>query len=349
MAHKTMIDGTSYEISGGKTLIDGATYSITGGKTLVDGATYGIEFGKPPSKYLTFSSDTLFTLSKAGSITNWDGIIYYSFNAKEWIKWNGRDISSNIIYLCGKNNTKIDTTFKFAPETAKIYCTGDIESLLDYEVVEQGGHPAMAEYCFESLFKNCTGLIQAPSLPATTLAAYCYQAMFYGCTSLTAVPDLPATTLTDKCYYQMFYECTSLTVAPSLSATTLAADCCAYMFFNCRGLTAAPSLSATALADRCYYLMFGYCTSLTAIPSLPATTLADRCYYQMFQGCTSIKLAEWNYNDYPTPYRIPISGNITNEANRPCNMMFVNTGGKFTGTPELNKTYYLHSSNSIVY
>lgn len=48
MAHKTLIDGTLYSISGGKTLEGGTAYSIVGGKTLVDGSAYNIDF---PSKY----------------------------------------------------------------------------------------------------------------------------------------------------------------------------------------------------------------------------------------------------------------------------------------------------------
>lgn len=44
MAHKTLIGGTAYEISGGKTLIGGTAYSIKGGKTLVDGTAYSLSF-----------------------------------------------------------------------------------------------------------------------------------------------------------------------------------------------------------------------------------------------------------------------------------------------------------------
>lgn len=44
MAHKTLIGGTAYEISGGKTLISGTVYDITGGKTLIDGTAYEIGF-----------------------------------------------------------------------------------------------------------------------------------------------------------------------------------------------------------------------------------------------------------------------------------------------------------------
>lgn len=47
MAHKTLISGTVYEISGGKTLIDGTAYSIDKGKTLVGGTAYEVGFAKP--------------------------------------------------------------------------------------------------------------------------------------------------------------------------------------------------------------------------------------------------------------------------------------------------------------
>ena len=42
MAHKTLIDGTSYEISGGKTLVGGTEYGIQGGRTLIGGTGYDI-------------------------------------------------------------------------------------------------------------------------------------------------------------------------------------------------------------------------------------------------------------------------------------------------------------------
>lgn len=47
MAHKTLIGGTSYEISGGRTLVNGTGYSIDKGKTLVGGTVYEVGFGHP--------------------------------------------------------------------------------------------------------------------------------------------------------------------------------------------------------------------------------------------------------------------------------------------------------------
>ena len=45
MAHKTLINGTAYEISGGRTLVNGTGYSIDKGKTLVGGTAYEVGFG----------------------------------------------------------------------------------------------------------------------------------------------------------------------------------------------------------------------------------------------------------------------------------------------------------------
>lgn len=42
MAHKTRINGTNYEIIGGKTLVGGTAYGIKNGKTLVGGTAYEV-------------------------------------------------------------------------------------------------------------------------------------------------------------------------------------------------------------------------------------------------------------------------------------------------------------------
>lgn len=44
MAHKTLVDGTVYEIDKGKTLVNGTGYAIDKGKTLVGGTAYDVGF-----------------------------------------------------------------------------------------------------------------------------------------------------------------------------------------------------------------------------------------------------------------------------------------------------------------
>lgn len=51
MAHKTLISGTAYDITGGKTLVSGTSYSVKNGKVLIGGTAYDISFKKqyPPN------------------------------------------------------------------------------------------------------------------------------------------------------------------------------------------------------------------------------------------------------------------------------------------------------------
>ena len=113
-----------------------------------------------------------------------------------------------------------------------IKADGNIQFLLE----NTGTKMDVPEYCYYSIFQNCTSLTQAPALPATTLASSCYFNMFYLCTSLTKAPALPATTLFYQCYSNMFQGCTSLTQAPALPATELANYCYLCMFYDCTNL-----------------------------------------------------------------------------------------------------------------
>ena len=280
----------------------------------------------PPS-YLSFIGNEDFTLKTGNTTKNWDGMLEYSTDTTTWNTWDGTEISSagSKLYLRGTGNTKItgkspDYRFVFTGTSVlKIVCEGNIENLLDYETVSAGGHPTMTDYCYTGIFDGCTSLTTAPELPATTLAANCYRGMFKDCTNLTTAPQLPATTLAVECYAYMFEGCTSLTTAPKLPTTTLAYSCYEGMFYGC--------------------------TSLTTVPELPATELVYSCYYTMFSGCTKFKLSATKTGEYQTAYRIPKSGTGTTATNALLNM-FANTGGTFTGTPEINTTYY--TSNTVV-
>lgn len=150
-----------------------------------------------------------------------------------------------------------------------------------------------------------------------------------------------------NCYRNMFRECTSLTQAPALPATTLNGYCYRGMFRDCTGLTQAPALPATTLNISCYQSMFEGCTGLTQAPELPATMLAIDCYRSMFRGCTGLKLSTTQTGEYTVAYRIPTTGTGTTASNALTNM-FAATGGTFTGTPEINTTYYLSNTNTIV-
>ena len=314
----------------------------------------------PPIPYLTFSSPSSFTLRVNDTTKHWDGTLEYSTDTSTWSTWDGTTTlssatsgSDNVLYMRGTGNTVITGNkleYRWVLTGTDISCIGNIENLLDYATVESGAHPTMAVFCYSSMFYGCTSLTQAPELPTTTLTNGCYQSMFRGCTSLTQAPALPATTLTDYCYYRMFYGCTALTQAPALPANTLALGCYFDMFRGCTALAQAPALPATTLANNCYDSMFRGCTNLTTVPALPATTLVSNCYYSMFENCTSLKLSSTQTGEYTVAYRIPTTGTGTTATNATnvLSYMFTSTGGTFTGTPEINTTYYLSNTNTVV-
>ena len=280
--------------------------------------------------YLTFSSPNEFTLKVSDETKHWDGTLEYFASNEIWTIWDGSTLSAvyngseYVLYLRGIGNSVITGNsfmFNWNLDGINIKCIGNIENLLDYATVESGNHPNMADYCYNAMFNGSASLIQAPTLPATTLTKSCYAFMFTGCTSLTETPALPAITLAERCYLSMFNDCTSLVKIPVLPATELACDCYGYMFDGC--------------------------ASLTKIPALPATTLAEDCYAFMFNGCASLKLSTTKTDEYIQEYRIPSSGNGVT-AIRAMQDMFSHTGGTFTGTPSINTTYYLSSNNMIV-
>lgn len=71
MSHKTLVNGTVYEVGGGKTLIDGVAYSIDKGKTLVGGTAY--EVGFVPPLTVTITHNNLKGASGVTAYISWDG------------------------------------------------------------------------------------------------------------------------------------------------------------------------------------------------------------------------------------------------------------------------------------
>ena len=293
-------------------------YTGTGAQCTVTAAintTYCLTFTKTGSD---------FTLRVSGSTKTWNGTIEWSNGTSLWAKFNGdTTLTSNSgkLYLRGKYNTRYTHSAirnELVLSGSAISCSGNVETLLDYQTVMNGSHPSMDAYCFYSLFRSCTALASAPTLPATSLSPYCYAYMFYGCTSLASAPSLPATDLSDanNCYDGMFWGCSSLTTSPALPATTLSKEC--------------------------YITMFYQCAALSTIANLPATALKENCYRFMYGQCPSVKLSTSSGTGYSYSYRVPKSGTGTT-ATGATEYMFTGTGGSFTGTPSINTTYYINN------
>ena len=64
-----------------------------------------------------------------------------------------------------------------------VAASGDITSLRRFDLIQT----PIVDYCYYSMFQDCTGLTSAPELPATTLANHCYHSMFQDCTGLALI------------------------------------------------------------------------------------------------------------------------------------------------------------------
>ena len=290
-------------------------YSAGWNAGYVSGYTDGSSSGSPiPTSGFEGMYFTINAL--ADGTMRWDVDVQYRLNDGAWTNWPGslelkRD---DVISFKGTNTTYNDKQIKtnffydvYGNSMSLLYGDNfENQTVLGseyvfYRLFYQGlvtnaknlilPATTLSNNCYNTMFRDCVGLVSAPALPATTLKLNCYQMMFQGCYSLATAPALPATTLASYCYDNMFYRCTALTSAPSLPATTLAARCYQYMFANCTALTTAPVLPATTLAQSCYAYMFAGCSSLASAPALPATTLATYCYTYMFQNCTGLTAA----------------------------------------------------------
>ena len=192
---------------------------------------------------LEFSSANPFSISAP---KNWDGKLEYT-NGSGWKMWDGSAIASgeiennHYIYLRGTGNSKITGTtsssVKWSIIGTNIACNGDIDLLLDYSTVKSGNRPAMASYCYSSMFQGCTSLTAAPSLPATTLANNCYNSMFYLCTKIKLSTTASGT-------YTKSYR------IPKNGTGTTASGALVYMFGNTGGtFNGAPKINTTYYLD----------------------------------------------------------------------------------------------------
>lgn len=124
-------------------------------------------------------------------------------------------------------------------DTTAIFCTGDINTLLDYQYPPD---TITEPYCFANMFLNQTSLVSAPRLPSIEISDYCYYKMFQGCTSLTLSPDLPARKVPDSAYEQMFMGCEQLTTPPQINGRSFNSRSCFEMFNGDTNLNRVPEM-----------------------------------------------------------------------------------------------------------
>ena len=84
MAHKTLVNGTAYEVKGGKCLVNGTSYSIKKGRTLINGTGEDIVFSSVSPILDENDWTTIREVSDAGQGSN-----YWSIGDRKAITLNG--------------------------------------------------------------------------------------------------------------------------------------------------------------------------------------------------------------------------------------------------------------------
>ena len=118
-------------------------------------------------------------------IKSFDGVNWEDYSVGEVI-----DLPSvgDFVYLAageGGNETFSSSTSNYHKFVINghVAASGDITSLISFDLE----HTTLANFCYNGMFRGCTGLTSAPELPATTLANACYNSMFYGCVQLSLI------------------------------------------------------------------------------------------------------------------------------------------------------------------
>ena len=171
----------------------------------------------PGVEYLKLEGTDSFTLDV---FYTWDGTLEFSNDGGT--TWTDASLyadnsiasgTNNTLVFRGTNNTcfwdDVDShrPFFLNMSSGDLTVSGNIETIMDYQTVIAGNHPAMGNYCFNKFFSSWTRLrdIQDLKMPYN-MASYGCAEMFASCSNLYSLPRiLPATTLANYCYYEMFY------------------------------------------------------------------------------------------------------------------------------------------------
>ena len=263
---------------------------------------------EPQEAYLTFSSPTSFTLSKVNGTKNWDGILEWSTDANIWAEWNGSSVLS-----AARHDGKYQLLLR---GTSNTIITGYPSQSSEWSRVGfmLSGSQVSCEGNAECLLDYQTVAIGRHP----TMGLGCFSHLFWQNTALVQAPDLLSPTVSRFGYWATFGRCTNLTKHPKIDAVNLSRSCFYYMFSQ---------------------------SGVNSLTALKATALPETCYNGMYNGCTAIRLSTTQGGVYQTPYQIPFSGIGTLSTNS-LNNMFTGTGGTFTGTPDINTTYY--TANEVI-
>ena len=160
MAHKTLVNGTAYEVKGGKCLVNGTAYSIKKGRTLIGGTGYDITFGP----VIPVKGD-LITMNLDGTSRLYRVLSVNGNVCKVLGMWD--DFTS-------KYNEK-STTTNFNGTTAQKYEGSTLDTYLNTTWYNTLSSEAKNAIVPENVVQYCYQYYDAPNTPNTPTYTYQYQ------------------------------------------------------------------------------------------------------------------------------------------------------------------------------
>ena len=161
MSHKTLVNGTAYEVKGGKCLVNGTVYDIKKGRTLIGGTGYDITFGPPP---MPVKGD-LITMNLDGTERQYRVL---SVNGNVCKVFGMRD------GFISKYNTT-STTTNFNGITAQKYEGSDLDTYLNTTWYNTLSSEAKNAIVPENVVQYCYKYYDIPNTPNTPTYTYQYQ------------------------------------------------------------------------------------------------------------------------------------------------------------------------------
>ena len=161
MAHKTLVNGTVYEVNGGKCLVNGTSYAIKKGRTLIGGTGYDITFGPPP---MPVKGD-LITMNLDGTSRLYRVLSVNGNVCKVLGMWD--DFTS-------KYNEKSKTT-NFNGTTAQKYEGSTLDTYLNTTWYNKLSSEAKNAIVPENVVQYCYKYYDKPNTPNTPTYTYQYQ------------------------------------------------------------------------------------------------------------------------------------------------------------------------------
>ena len=290
MAHRTLIGGTAYNISGGKSMVSGTVYNISGGRTMVGGTGYNISFGEggssdgEPTAMLYSDGDFVFQRgdkvesgkSLVASYTGFEDASYSTTN----IPWRAQNANIKNI-RCKDEISPINMAYWFSNSVNLInfdytnFNTNNVTNISRafYQCINYIGSPRTTGIGnitdMSYAYYNCSNLTGRAAIGSkVTNASRCY----YNCSNLNSSITAAATTVTDISYAfyncwringsapsfttainmsNAFYNCTNLTGEPKCGYKV---NHFAYAYFNCKNITGSPNCGNNVVyMNQAYY------------------------------------------------------------------------------------------------